>query len=119
MSDSGEYRRLWGGDTRTGVRSAQLATGLLIVTLTGAHLSPSAGDFPELRGPYLGQKPPGRGAEIFAAGMLKPAEGFHSSVVTPDGRYLFFLRVNAEVNDVYWTDAHIIDGLRPIGPLGK
>jgi hypothetical protein len=32
--------------------------------------------------------------------------------VTYDGRYLFFLRVSGEVNDVYWTDASIIDGLR-------
>jgi hypothetical protein len=92
---------------------APLTTLLLVVALTGAHLTPSAGDFPGLRGPYLGQQPPTAGGAVFAAGILRPAEGFHSSVVTPDGRYLFFLRVSGDVNDVYWTDARIIDGLRP------
>ena len=45
-----------------------------------ASLAPAA-DFPELRGPYLGQTPPKRGAEVFAPGILKPETGFHSSVV--------------------------------------
>ncbi len=40
-----------------------------------------AGDFPELRGPYLGQQPPESGVEVFAPGVLKPTNGFHSSVV--------------------------------------
>ena len=35
-----------------------------------------------------------------------------SPVVTPDGRYLVFLRVSGEVNDVYWTKADIIEVLR-------
>jgi hypothetical protein len=39
--------------------------------------------------------------------------------VTPDESYLFFLRVSGEVNDVCWTEARIIDPLRPIGLLGK
>jgi len=38
-------------------------------------------DFPELRGPYLGQTPPRSGVEVFAPGILKPEHGFHSSVV--------------------------------------
>lgn len=32
--------------------------------------------------------------------------------VTPDGKYLFFLRVN-DGSDFYWTDAKIIEDLRP------
>jgi hypothetical protein len=35
-----------------------------------------------------------------------------SPVVTPDGRYLFFLRVSGDVNDVYWVDASIIGDIR-------
>jgi len=38
-------------------------------------------EFPVLRGPWLGQPPPGERAEIFAPGILKPPGGFHSSVV--------------------------------------
>jgi len=51
------------------------------VALAGARLHTLAGDFPELRGPYLGQQPPVVGAEVVAAGILRPADGFHSSVV--------------------------------------
>ena len=62
-------------------RRARLAACSLAVALAGARLHTLAGDFLELRGPYLGQQPPVVGAEVFAAGILKPAEGFHSSVV--------------------------------------
>lgn len=40
-----------------------------------------AGEFPELRGPYLGQDPPQHGAEVFLPDCLRPSSGFHSSVV--------------------------------------
>jgi hypothetical protein len=66
---------------RLRVRRARLAAWSLAVALAGARLHTLAGDFPELRGPYLGQQPPAAGAAVFAAGILKPAEGFHSSVV--------------------------------------
>jgi hypothetical protein len=35
-----------------------------------------------------------------------------SPVVTPDGRYLFFLRVSGDINGVFWTNADVIDELR-------
>jgi len=40
-----------------------------------------------------------------------------SPVVTPDGRYLVFLRASSEMNDVYWIGAGIIDDLRNEAPL--
>ena len=58
-----------------------LASCYLLATLTAACPETSGGEFPELRAQYLGQQPPAAGAEVFAAGILKPAEGFHSSVV--------------------------------------
>jgi hypothetical protein len=36
-----------------------------------------------------------------------------SPAVTPDGRYIFFLRVSGDVNNVFWVRADIIDRLRP------
>jgi predicted alpha/beta superfamily hydrolase len=33
-------------------------------------------------------------------------------VVTPDGRYLFFVRVSGEVNEMLWMSAEVIDSLR-------
>ncbi|MGD8412629.1 MAG: hypothetical protein PVF33_00265 [Candidatus Latescibacterota bacterium] len=35
-----------------------------------------------------------------------------SPVVTPDGKYLFFLRVSGEVNDVFWVTADVIHDLQ-------
>ena len=48
--------------------------------------------FPELKGDYLGQKPPGEKAELFASGIISSIWGLHSTVVfSPDG------------NEVYWA----------------
>lgn len=48
--------------------------------------------FPLLRGPYLGQRRPGRDAELFAPGLLSSMRMEHGpAVFSPDGR------------EVYWT----------------
>jgi hypothetical protein len=45
-----------------------------------------AGEFPVLEGPYLGQKPPGEKAELFAPGIISSIWGLHSTAVfAPDG----------------------------------
>ncbi len=55
----------------------------------GANRSPAR--FPELRGPYLGQKPPGRTLEVFAPGIVSARYGLHSNVVfSPDGAEAFW-----------------------------
>ena len=48
------------------------------------------GDFPELTGPYLGQRPPGETPELFAPGIL--SHGFHERHLTlsPDGTEMYF-----------------------------
>jgi ankyrin repeat protein len=51
----------------------------------------SAPHFPQLNGPYLGQKPPGRTPEIFAPGIVSAAFSMHSNVVfSPDGTEAFW-----------------------------
>lgn len=51
----------------------------------------SAPRFPELRGPYLGQKPPGRTPEMFAPGIVSAAYDMHSNIVfSPDGTEAFW-----------------------------
>jgi len=54
-------------------------------------------DFPVLKGPYLGQKPPGDVPELFAPGVVSSVYLEHSSAVfTPDGNELFWSReINA------------------------
>ena len=82
-------------------------TCLCLVYLTGAALAADNSAFPALKGPYLGQQPPGDIPQPFAVDLIKPPEGFHSSVVfSPDG------------TEALWTDmrgasyyTHIVDGL--------
>ncbi len=55
--------------------------------------------FPELKGDYLGQKPPAETPELFALGIISSIWGLHSTAVfTPDG------------NEVYWSPMVIFPG---------
>lgn len=45
-----------------------------------------------IRGPYLGQKPPGRDFEVFAPGLLSSIGHEYSITFTPDGREIYFSR---------------------------
>ena len=47
-------------------------------------------DFPVLKGPYLGQTPPGMKAEIFAPGIISTGFNEHGISFTPDGKELYF-----------------------------
>jgi hypothetical protein len=49
-------------------------------------------DFPVLKGPYLGQKPPGRKAEQFAVNVFDSIyQGFHSNIIfSPDGKEAYW-----------------------------
>jgi hypothetical protein len=59
---------------------------LLAVLLSGAlHAQEESIDFPALRGPYLGQKPPGLKPELFASDIVSVKEGVHGNIVfSPD-----------------------------------
>ena len=48
------------------------------------------GNFPVLKGPYLGQEPPGMTPELFAPGII--STGYHDGciVFSPDGKELFY-----------------------------
>jgi len=55
----------------------------------GCDQSPAR--FPELAGEYLGQKKPGKTAEVFAPGIVSGRFGLHSNVVfSPDGKEAFW-----------------------------
>jgi hypothetical protein len=49
-------------------------------------------DFPVLKGPYLGQKPPGLTPEIFAPGIVSTNLPDFSCCVSPDAREIYFTR---------------------------
>ena len=73
-------------------------------------------DFPVLKGPYLGQKPPGMTPEIFAPGLLNTKKmGAFCSVFSPGGDEFYFVYYEREkensgglawmkrINDVWST----------------
>ena len=47
-------------------------------------------DFPVLKGPYLGQKPPGTTLALFAPGVVSKGEDEILAIFTPDGKELFY-----------------------------
>jgi predicted alpha/beta superfamily hydrolase len=50
-----------------------------------------------------------------AVPLGEPVNSPHNEVcpvVTPDGRYLFFLRASGDVNDVFWVRAEVIEAAR-------
>ena len=46
-------------------------------------------DFTKLKGPYLGQKPPGMTPEIFAPGIISKGYSEYAIAFTPDGKELY------------------------------
>jgi hypothetical protein len=64
-------------------------------------------DFPVLRGPYLGQKPPGIIPELFAPGILNNDKiGAFCSVFSPDGNEFYYVRFLKGVDGsgrINWT----------------
>jgi len=67
---------------------------LLFVSLAHAR----QGDFPVLKGPYLGQKPPGMIPEIFAPGFVSTGRIEFGNAFSPDGGEFYFTRILGEKN---------------------
>jgi len=57
------------------------------------------GDFPVLKGPYLGQKPPGMTPKIFAPGIISTSEYTElGCTFSPDGKEFYFTRYTPDRN---------------------
>jgi len=64
----------------------------IIVLTTLIFISCSAGDdFPELKGPYLGQKPPGMTPKIFAPGIISTGYSERIAAFSPDGNEFYYV----------------------------
>ena len=76
----------------------------------GADKSPPR--FPELRGPYMGQKPPGKAPEVFAPGIVSARYGMHSNIVfSPDGTEAFWSVMVPPRTAGYSTDRTLVSRL--------
>jgi hypothetical protein len=65
------------------------------------HVGDRAG-FPELTGPYLGQRPPGEKAERFAHGLVD--EDLHTAIVfSPDGQEAYWRPMSDDVDEIVFT----------------
>jgi len=60
------------------------------VLFTAWASRPAEDNFPVLKGPYLGQKPPGKTPEIFAPGVVSTGFDELFTYFTPDARELYF-----------------------------
>jgi len=60
-------------------------------------------DFPVLKGPYLGQKPPGMTPEIFAPGIVSTEKREINSVFSPDGNEFFFAAKDGNTIKMYFS----------------
>ncbi|MCP4728140.1 MAG: hypothetical protein GY863_24080 [bacterium] len=65
-------------------------------------------DFPNLKGPYLGQTPPGMSAKLFAPEVLSRYRDSFCSVFSPCGNEFYF------VSDLDWDDNHELVWMRKV-----
>ena len=63
-------------------------TAIFLVASASLLSTSSRGDFPLLKGPYLGQPPPGTEPVPFAPGIISTGLAELNSVFTPDGRQI-------------------------------
>lgn len=74
-------------------------------------------DFPVLKGPYFGQKPPGIQPELFAPEIMNNEVGYHSTIIfSPDMTEAFWspmergaCLIHSEVKNGVWTKPEYID----------
>jgi hypothetical protein len=78
--------------------------------------------FPTLRGAYLGQKPPGDRAELFAPGIVSTCNQHSSAYFSPDGKEVYFSQMlplphvimyMSEENGVWTKPRAAVEGLTP------
>lgn len=73
------------------VRTIKFFSLLVLVSGIGIFCSQEkSSDLPEIRGPYLGQKPPGMTPEIFAPGIISTGYSEIKAVFSPDGREIYY-----------------------------
>jgi hypothetical protein len=72
------------------MRLRMIPAGILfpLIFLISGHALQN--DFPIMRGPYLGQKPPGMKPEVFAPGIVSTSRGEFNAAFSPDGKEFYY-----------------------------
>jgi hypothetical protein len=87
-------------------RSIDFTKLFLFLVIIFNNCAPKS-DFPLLKGPYLGQNPPGTTPVVFAPGVLNSDKiGAFCSVFSPDGNEFYYVRFLKNVEGsgrIYWT----------------
>jgi hypothetical protein len=109
-------------------KSKSFFNGILLSIIFIFNSSAQQDDFPVLKGPYLGQKPPGELPEIFMPGVISNCD-LHSGVYfSPDGNEVYYSKFDGswhimfmkEENGRWTAPKSLCMGLTPfLSPDGK
>lgn len=106
--------------------------GVILVVTTS--ISAQQKEFPKLTGPYLGQKPPGKIAKIFAPKIISTGMSESAIAVAPDGKEIFYTIhagnsetiITARIENGCWTAPEVasfsgkyLDGFPSMHPDGS
>jgi len=80
-----------------GTRAITLLAGLTALCLC---CWAQVDEFPVLKGPFLGQRPPGPAPEVFAPGVISTPAPEGSSWFSPDGRLFLFTRGRSSLDGI-------------------
>ena len=69
----------------------RLIQPMVLILLIVTHIV-STEKWPRLKGPYLGQKPPGKVPEVFAPGIVSTKEDEYAFEMSPSGNEMLFTR---------------------------
>jgi Tol biopolymer transport system component len=89
--------------------SKAICVGILLSIVFVSCIKAQQDDFPVLKGPYLGQQPPGTMPEVFGPRIISVDENFeHSAAVfSLDGKEVFWC-----TNVDFYTDRRVVGNLR-------
>lgn len=77
---------------------------VILVQSTLTFCQTSQNDFPVLKGPYLGQKPPGNIPEFFAPEIMTNQGGYHSTIVfSPDLKEAVWRPMNGNKGGLFYS----------------
>jgi Tol biopolymer transport system component len=71
-------------------RKSRIAFGFIFIISSLLIGHPHQDDSLDLRGPYLGQKPPGMLPEVFAKGIVSSSQGVFNAAFSPDGMEFYY-----------------------------